>query len=159
MSQIVKGISHSDMAGIKSILTSTAFFYDFEVEVCLGIAGETLSRGSEESGYHWIKIMDGPTMVAFANYGKNDFSIHSWELYWIAVHDQYRDKKLGKTLLQAVEDDLRERGAGILWIETSGRPLYAPTEAFYRNNGYTLAASLADFYAPGDPKQVYSKKL
>jgi len=50
-------------------------------------------------------------------------------------------------------------GGKILWIETSGRPLYAPTEMFYQGNGYKLQASLPEFYGPGDPKQVYSKTL
>jgi hypothetical protein len=50
-------------------------------------------------------------------------------------------------------------GGKILWIETSGRPLYASTEGFYRRNGYELQASLREFYGPGDPKQIYSKVL
>ena len=68
--------------------------------------------------------------------------------------------KLGSVLLKAVEDDVRAMEDGkILWIETSGRPLYAPTEAFYIRNGYELQASLREFYGPGDPKQIYAKFL
>jgi hypothetical protein len=62
-------------------------------------------------------------------------------------------------MLKAIEDDVRILGGMILWIETSGRPLYASTEAFYRKNGYQLQASLKDFYGPDDPKQIYSKVL
>ena len=62
-------------------------------------------------------------------------------------------------LLKAVEEDVKHSGGKILWIETSGRPLYASTESFYRKNGYTLQASLKDFYAPDDPKRIYSKML
>ena len=85
--------------------------------------------------------------------------VHSWDLYWIAVHASYRNKKLGTLLLGAVEENVRKAGGKILWIETSGRPQYRPTEVFYKRNGYTLAASLEDFYGPGDPKQIYSKVL
>ena len=42
---------------------------------------------------------------------------------------------------------------------TDDRALYAPTEIFYKKNAYSLQASLKDFYAPGDPKQIYSKVL
>ncbi len=83
----------------------------------------------------------------------------AWELYWIAVHHNSRHKKVGSALLKAVEEKVRDLGGKILWIETAGRPLYAPTEAFYKRNGYELAASLKDFYGPGDPKQVYVKVL
>jgi hypothetical protein len=62
-------------------------------------------------------------------------------------------------LIEAIEKDVRSMGGKIIWIETSGRPLYAPTESFYKRNGYTLQASLKDFYGPGDPKQIYSKVL
>jgi len=159
MAAVSKGISHDDRKGVEEILRSTEFFYEFEIQTALEIADETLEKGSEECGYYWLKITDEDGLVAFANYGKNSFSVHSWDLYWIAVHNNSRNKKLGSVLLRAAEEDVRERGGKILWIETSGRPLYAPTESFYKRNGYKLEASLTDFYGPGDPKQIYMKVL
>ena len=159
MSQIVKGISREERERIKEILLSTKFFYDYEIQTALEIVDETLTKGMEKSGYYWLKVIDKEGIVAFANYGKDAFSTHSWELYWIAVHDDSRHKKLGTTLLKAIEDDIRESNGKILWVETSGRPLYASTEGFYLRNGYKLQASLKDYYGPGDPKQIYSKVL
>jgi GNAT superfamily N-acetyltransferase len=159
MSIISKGIMPEDRMSVEDVLRSTKYFYEFEIQTALEIADETISKGVEKSGYFWMKIIDDDGLVAFANYGKNAFSTHSWDLYWIAVHQNSRNKKLGSALLKAIEDDIREMGGKILWIETSGRPLYASTESFYRKNGYQLQASLRDFYGPGDPKQIYSKAL
>lgn len=159
MATISEGIKPSDRKKIEEILRSTDFFYEFEIGTALEIADETIARGMSKSGYFWVKAVDEDGLVAFANYGKNAFSVHSWELYWIAVHQNSRHKKLGSALLKAVEDEVKKRGGKILWIETSGRPKYESTEAFYRKRGYELAASLKDFYGPGDPKQVYSKVL
>ncbi len=159
MSDISRGIKPEDRKAIEEILRSTDFFYEFEINTALEIADATISKGEEKSGYSWMKIIDEDGFIAFANYAKNDFSTHSWDLFWIAVHQNSRNKKLGSLLLKAVEEDIRRSGGKILWIETSGRPLYASTEAFYRRNGYTLQASLKDFYADGDPKQIYSKVL
>jgi GNAT superfamily N-acetyltransferase len=159
MTRISKGIEPKDREPIEDILRSTDFFYEFEVQTALEIADETLTRGPERSGYYWLKVEDEDGIVAFANYGKNSFSTHSWDLYWIAVHNNSRHKKLGSLLLKAVEKDVKSLGGKILWIETSGRPLYAPTERFYVSNGYELQASLKEFYGPGDPKQIYSKLL
>jgi GNAT superfamily N-acetyltransferase len=159
MTTIARGITPEDRKGVEEILRSTKYFYEFEIQTALEIADETTSKGVEKSGYFWMKIMDEDGLVAFANYGKNAFSTHSWDLYWIAVHQNSRNKKLGSVLLKAIEDDIREMGGKILWIETSGRPLYASTESFYRKNGYELQASLREFYGPGDPKQIYSKVL
>ncbi|MGB8490051.1 MAG: GNAT family N-acetyltransferase [Bacteroidales bacterium] len=156
---ISKGIKKEDRKTVEEILRSTGYFYEFEINTALEIADETIAKGSDKSGYYWMNVTDEGKIVAFSNYGKNAFSTHSWELYWIAVHHESRNKHLGSLLLKAIEDDVRKMGGAILWIETSGRPLYASTEGFYRKNGYTLQASLKDFYGPGDPKQIYSKVL
>jgi GNAT superfamily N-acetyltransferase len=159
MTSISEGILPEDKKKIEEILRSTNFFYEFEIQTALEIADETIADGMEKSGYYWLKATDEGEVIAFANYGKNEFSTHSWELYWIAVHSASRHKKLGSALLKIIEENVRRSGGKILWIETSGRPLYASTEAFYKRNGYELAASLKDFYGPDDPKQVYSKVL
>jgi len=159
MAKVSKGINREDRIPVEEILRSTGYFYEFEIATALEIADETLLKGSEKSGYFWMKVTDEDGLVAFANYGKNAFSVHSWELYWIAVHQNSRNKKLGSVLLAAIEDDIRRIGGKILWIETSGRPLYASTEGFYKKNGYSLQASLKDFYGPGDPRQIYNKVL
>lgn len=159
MPTISKGISTNDTKAVEDILTSTGFFYRFEIDVALEMATSTIEKGEDTTGYFWMKTVDNNETVAFAVYGRNDFSTHSWELYWIAVHHNSRNQKLGSSLLKAVEADIKQTGGKILWIETSGRPLYTPTELFYRRNGYTLHASLTDFYAGGDPKQIYGKVL
>jgi GNAT superfamily N-acetyltransferase len=156
---VSKGIAEEDIEGIEEILRSSGFFYEFEIDIAGWLAHETIKNGGEESGYYWMKVSNENGLVAFANYTKNSFSIHSWDLYWIAVHQNSRHKKLGSLLLKEVENDILNRGGKILWLDTSGRLLYAPTENFYIKSGYTLQASLKDFYAPGDPKQVYSKIL
>ncbi len=98
MAVISEDISKSDRKQIEEILRSTDFFYEFEIETALEIADETLAEGMEKSGYYWLKAVDEDGLVAFANFGKNEFSLHSWELYWIAVHHNSRHKKLGSAL-------------------------------------------------------------
>lgn len=157
--ELVKGVKEGDKGELRAILESTGFFYDFEVDTALSLVDETCKKGSEESGYFWMKIAEEGKIVAFATYGNNPCSVHSFDLYWIAVREEARGRHYGSRLLTAIEDDVRERGGRILWIETSGRALYKSTEAFYISKGYELAASLRDFYGPGDPKQIYRKEL
>jgi len=159
MTSVSKGILAEERNIIKDIFISTGFFYDFEIEIAMELVDNTIDSGDDDCGYYWMKLYYDNHLVAIANYVKNSFSVHSWDLYWIAVHHNFRQKRLGSVLLKAVEDDIRNSGGKILWLDTSGRPLYTPTENFYKKNGYTLQASLKDFYAPGDPKQVYSKIL
>jgi ribosomal protein S18 acetylase RimI-like enzyme len=156
--ELIKGIKQGDKDELRTILESTGFFYDFEVDTALGLVDETCAKG-DDAGYFWMKIAEEGKVVAFATYGNNPCSVHSFDLYWIAVREEARGKHYGKTLLDAIEKDVLDRGGKILWIETSGRSLYKPTEAFYMSRGYELAASLKDFYGPGDPKQIYRKEL
>ena len=46
-----------------------------------------------------------------------------------------------------------------MYVETSSRPIYRPTRQFYVKCGYTEDALLEDYYAPGDGKVIYRKKL
>jgi hypothetical protein len=57
------------------------------------------------------------------------------------------------------EGRIAERGGRLAVVETSGRPVYDPTRGFYLNMGYREAARIADFYAAGDAKVVYTKAL
>jgi len=159
MTRIIKGIKPDERIIVDRILRSTGFFYENEIQTALELVDETCEKGSEKSGYSWMKIIDGEKMVAFATYGKNPCSSHSYDIYWMAVDQELRSKKLGTGLIKAIEEDIKESGGKIIWIETSGRPLYASTEGFYVRNNYILQASLKDFYGPDDPKQIYSKVL
>jgi hypothetical protein len=46
-----------------------------------------------------------------------------------------------------------------VYIETSSRPPYAPTRAFYERCGYELEVVLKEFYGPGDGKAIYVKAV
>ena len=71
----------------------------------------------------------------------------------------YRGKGLGTRLLEQSEDSIYALGGRRVYIETSARPLYEPTRAFYLARGYSVVAEMEDFYAPGDAKVVYVKVL
>jgi hypothetical protein len=46
-----------------------------------------------------------------------------------------------------------------MFVDTSGREQYASTRAFYEHMGYQEVAVLNDFFAPGDDKIIYVRKL
>src|SRR5260370_453347 len=66
---------------------------------------------------------------------------------------------LGTELLRAVEDRLKTDRGRLVVVETSSRTDYAPTRAFYERRGYTQAARLPGYYAPGDDLVIYLKDL
>jgi len=159
MAEISYEISPADRQALEEILTSSGYFYDFEVEVALSLADETFEKGQEKSGYYWIRLLEDGKVIGFANFGLNPSSVHSYDLYWVAVLEEFRKKHYGSLILKKSEERISDLGGKIVWIETSGRPLYEPTRYFYLKNGYELEATLREFYGPGDDKLVYRKAL
>ncbi len=149
----------SDIADLGEILKSTGFFYDFEVEVALELAQENLIQGEEKSGYIFIIVEEQGKPIAFACYGKNTCTFHSYDLYWMVVHESEKGKGIGKIMLKMVEEDVARLDGKNIWIETSSRELYAPTRAFYVKTNCEKVAELPDYYGVNDSKIVYLKRV
>jgi len=148
----------SDIKRVMEIVESTKFFYDHEVEIAAELVAERLSHG-ESTGYHFVFAeVDGVT-VAYSCFGPITMSTTCFDLYWIATHNDYRGKGIGKKLLKETSEQARKMGCKILIAETSGLEHYAPTRAFYINNEFILEATLKDFYTDGDDKYFYTKRI
>ena len=148
-----------DTKKIAEVLESTGFFYSFEIKIATDIADITIEKGSKNSGYNFIIACENGRMTGFCCYGFNPCTQSSYDLYWIAVHQNYKNQGLGKQLIKLVEQSVLEMGGTIIWVETSGRALYEPTRAFYSAIGYEKVAVLPDYYAIGDDKIIYRKQL
>jgi ribosomal protein S18 acetylase RimI-like enzyme len=82
-----------------------------------------------------------------------------FDLYWIATHNDYRGKGVGKKVLAETEKIAKNMGCIILIAETSGLPHYEPTRAFYLKSGFTLEARIKDYYTLGDDKLFFTKRI
>jgi GNAT superfamily N-acetyltransferase len=148
----------SDVAAVRSIVTSSGFFALHEIDVAAELVEERLARGVA-SGYHFVFADAGGQPIGYACYGPIACTVGSFDLYWIAVTAAARGQGLGRRLLAEVERRVAAAGGRRLYIETSSRPLYEPTRRFYERCGYATAACLADFYGPGDAKVIFVKAL
>ena len=148
----------SDIESVREIVESTKFFYDHEVEIAVELVVERLNLG-EQTGYYFVFAdVDGVT-VAYSCFGPIIMSKTCFDLYWIATHNDYRGKGIGKKLLDETFKAARDMGCKIIIAETSGLPHYAPTRAFYASTKFELEARLKDFYTMGDDKLFYTKRI
>jgi len=152
-------LKESDKSFIAEILKSTGFFYDYEIEVAVELAQENLEKGEEKSGYIFIMAETNEKPVGFACFGKTPCTADSFDLYWIAVHQNQKGKGVGKLLLNLMEKEVARLGGKNIWVETSSRPLYEPTRMFYLKTGYQLISELPDFYGENDNKNIFLKKV
>lgn len=147
-----------DPAAVRRITESSGFFYPEEIDIAVELVDERLAKGLS-SGYYFAFAERDGRALGYACFGSIPCTKSSWDLYWIAVEEGRRGGGVGRLLLERSEARVRELGGTRLYIETSARPLYEPTRAFYLRTGYRVDAVLEDFYGPGDGKFIFVKAL
>ncbi len=147
-----------DPEAIRALVAQTKVFSQAEVEIAVEVAAAGLQSG-EASGYHFLVAEDAGRLAGFTAFGPIPATLASWDLYWIAVDPTGQRLGLGGRLLAASEARAIALGCRRMYVDTSGRADYAPARAFYERHGYRRAATLEDFYAPGDAKVIYLREL
>jgi D-alanine-D-alanine ligase len=156
-----EGMLPGDVAEVRDIVASSGFFSGCEIQLAAELVEERLERG-EASGYHFLfaETPDRPGKAeGYTCFGPIPCAPSSYDLYWIAVRGGSRGGGLGTDLLARSEERIRRLGGRRIYVETSSRPQYEPTRAFYTRRGYRVETVLADFYAPGDGKVILVKEL
>jgi ribosomal protein S18 acetylase RimI-like enzyme len=148
----------SDEGRVFSIVGSSGFFSPQEMEVAVELVREGRQKGPS-SGYYFFFAEKGGEVVGYTCFGPIPCTVHSFDIYWIAVTDPLRRLGLGKELLGKAEERIKSMGGKRIYVETSSRTQYEPSRAFYKRCGYKEAAVLEDFYSPGDHKVIFLKVL
>lgn len=147
-----------DRERIRRIVTSTGKFNAEEVDIAVELVDDRLRNGSR-SDYLFVLAELRGELVGYACFGRIPGTDASVDVYWIAVDQAYQGRGLGKAIMRACEDAARACGGTRLYIDTSARPDYAATRAFYEACGYQCHAVLRDFYRRGDGKAIYCRTL
>lgn len=147
-----------DREAVGKLVRATGFFSEEEAAIAEELVDERVAKG-DASGYFFLFAEEGDRLLGYTCFGPIPGSVHSYDLYWIAVDPGAQGKGLGKKLMAESEGIVAGRGARRIYADTSSRPQYEPTRAFYRSCGYTQETLLADFYAVGDGKVIFVKIL
>jgi len=148
----------TDCRDIARIVRSSGFFSEEEVTVAVELAGERLEKGIG-SGYRFLFAELFGGVVGYTCFGPIPCTQSSYDLYWIAVHNDFRHLSVGRQLLGRSEEIIAKYGGHRIYVETSSRVIYRPTRQFYTACGYAENVVLEDYYAPGDGKVIYVKVM
>jgi len=143
---------------VTQILKSTGFFKSHEIDVAIELIEDRLKNG-EGCGYQFYFLEIEGRTVAYGCYGEIPCTTKNYDLYWLAVENNFRDKGLGRILIEKIEEDIKLRGGRGIYIETSNKEQYTPTIAFYERCDYQQIAIIKDFYDINDNKAIFYKKL
>jgi ribosomal protein S18 acetylase RimI-like enzyme len=148
----------TDIKDIVEIVRSTRFFNAEELDVAAELVEERLAKGTA-SGYFFLFLELDKKVTGYSCFGPIPGTLTSFDLYWIAVHNESRGTGLGKIIMERSEKEITRMNGDRIYLETSSKELYIPTRKFYERCGYMAEAQLKDFYAPGDDKIIYVKNV
>ena len=156
MSCSLRPVGRAQRAPLEGLVRDTERFRETEVQTALELLDEALAGDHD---YRFIGAYEGDVLVGYACWGPTPGTEGTHDLYWIVVDPARQGAGVGGELLRHVEATLSAVGGRLLVAETSGRADYAPTRGFYQKHGFTRAATIPGYYAPGDDLVVYTKDL
>ncbi len=149
----IRPVVASDLPQLKIVIdTSELFPSEMLDEMISGFLA-----GTEECIW-FTGVDDVPNFVAYC--APEKMTEGTWNLYLIAVHSSKQGQGIGRQVMDYLEAWLvREKGARVLLVETSGMPEFQLTRDFYHKCQYTEEARIRDFYQAGEDKVIFWKAL
>jgi GNAT superfamily N-acetyltransferase len=157
VSSRLRPLSAADRGRIEDITRAVGLFRDDEIPVALEVLDEAVREGGSQSYTALGADVDG-RLVGWICWGPTPCTLGTYDLYWMAVEPELQGSGIGSALLGEMERRLAGL-ARLIIIETTGRPDYAATRAFYQARGYAPVSTIPDFYAPGDDQVVFVKTV
>jgi len=157
----MRGLQQRDLPELNRLLQAletAGSFSAAEVDCALELLQIVLDQ-PQQLDYLVLVAEEHGTAVGYILYGPVPLTSGNFDIYWIATDPQRHGAGFGRRLLEAAECDMRQRGARMIGLETSSKGNYRRTRTFYDNAGYRQEAVIADFYAPGDDRITYVKRL
>jgi predicted N-acetyltransferase YhbS len=152
---VLRDLTAADRGRIEQITRAVGVFHEGETAVALEVF-DAMAAGSPD--YVALGAEQDGRLVGWICWGPTPCTRGTFDLYWMAVDPVLQGSGIGTALVREMEHRL-EGLARLVIVETAGRPDYQQTRDFYRARGYRPAATIKDFYAPGDDQVVYVKRL
>ena len=156
---MIVSATEADGPQIQDITGRAGVFSREEVDCVVDLWNDYMTVGPQVGGYNFIVEREGDRVLGFACFGPRDLTNGVYDLYWIAVDPDARRGGVGRRLLAASEEAVREAGARMLIAETSGTSSYDATRKFYLDTGYVMEATIKDFYIEGDDLAIFVKRF
>ena len=158
-------INADDIEKVRNISASAPNFDEDCVDITAHLADDALYQAEhpEDEDYpHDTNFLfaeiDGVT-CAYACYGEIADSDGTYELYWLATHAKYPGRGIGRQLIAQLVKHIKALGARKLYLKTDSKPEYKATRNFYNSCGFTLEATLKQYYDRHDDCCIYGMCL
>ena len=158
---MIRTASPSESAALVSLAESTGIFNPDEAQDLLGGVLEELHEGRLGEGHQahvWASSLTSPA-EGWIYFSPMEYADGVWNLWWIGVAPESQRRGIGDALLKFSEETVLAAAGRLLLIETSSLPAFDPVRRFYARRGYVECGRIPDFYAVGEAKVIYFKRL
>ena len=145
----------SDAETVRRLTKSTGFFEQVfdEIDCAVEEVEAALEGGAGTSNFLFLEI-DG-VAEAFISYYRQPCCDSLYYASWLCVNNSLRGMGLGKAIMNEFVERIWKLGGRKILLQTSGRPQYLPTRAFYEKYGFKIEAEIPDFYTVGESTVYY----
>jgi ribosomal protein S18 acetylase RimI-like enzyme len=154
MPENIRSINKADLNDLKIVIETSGLF---PADLLDGMISDYFSNSETEE--IWLTRLDNNRPIAIAYCAPERLTDGTYNLYLIAVHQDFQAQGIGGQIMAYVESYLQSKGKRILLVETSGLPEFELTRKFYDKCGYNREAVIRDFYRDGEDKVIFWKKL
>jgi len=155
---MIRPVIPADSPALVALSGSSGLFKPDELGAIQEMLNDYHANGAD-SGHQILTYDEGGTLVGIAYFVPKEFADRVWELLMIAVEAPRHRQGIGSQMLEAVEQAVRAADGRLLLIETSDKSSFERTRLFYRKHGYTEVARIPDYFADGDGKASFVKRL
>ncbi len=156
---VIRRAVQADKGKIEKILRQRNTFTETEVQVALDVFEDALSHPAKRDYRIFCACDNADEVLGYICFGPIPLTEGSYDLYWIAVDENFWGTGIATKLLQSMENALQEEGARKVYIDTSSTPPYKAARSFYKSNGYAVVCVLTDFYRIGDDRVIFMKQI
>ncbi|MBW0160678.1 MAG: GNAT family N-acetyltransferase [Sediminibacterium sp.] len=152
--ELIRNIEKKDIPQLKIVIDSTGLFPS---ELLDDMIADYLTNPNSSDIWLTLELDGTPVVIAYC--APERLTSGTYNVYLIAVLKEHQGKGLGASMMQHIEQLLKEQGHRILLVETSGLPEFELTRRFYDKSNYQREAVIREFYQKGEDKIVFWKKL
>lgn len=164
---MIRPAVQDDADPVAAVVIAAGMFTAAEVGFLPGLFADALAQQADGAHGLVVDVLDSsdeapPTsgpVVGVAYWHPIDAADGVVDLTMLAVHPSLHGAGRGRALMLHAQDLARAAGQRLMLVQTSGTEQYAGTRRFYAALGYTLEATVRDYWAAGDDMVLFRLEL
>lgn len=151
----------AERAALLSLAVATGLFTPDHAEELLGGVLTAWDAGALPPGHRVVACRDAgtDTVLGWSYVAPDPYADRIWNLWWIGADPTMHGTGAGAALLADAEHHAASHEGRLLIIETSDGAPMARARAFYAKHGYVERGRIPDFYAEGEAKVIFARRV